>query len=244
MNYTTDNGLQTETEIQQWVQQISNKLDTDGYTVVRQPLSETDFNRISAGLGAIMSRSHLVVDPEKDAAQEAKRIMVGKEKTRPSIYRSAGLDFHNDNPCDNLISWYCIEQDDTSGSLLLIDSHELLEGFSSEELKLLETVRVRYIVHHDGVEQHPTEALLAWKGSEPEVYFAGWHLEGEYTDAQRKVIDKFKANLEARKKAGPIKNRLEPGQSIYVNNRRMLHGRGPIEANSRRHIIRLTMQSS
>ncbi len=214
-----------------------------GYFHLQEPLLEIDFQKISTTLGHIMSRSELKLDPEKDAAQEKQRNYDKKEHKRPSIYKHLGLDFHNDNPRGNRISWYCIRQDEELGALWLIDSKRLFAKFTKEEKDILTTIKLRYIEVINGKEHHPWESLLTRSGELEEIYFGSWHLKATYDPQQLKMIDKFKNILQNEKEEGLISVRLQPGQSIYVNNRRMLHARGPISENSRRHIIRLAINS-
>ena len=230
-------------EVERYSDTILNTLSSDGYIHITDIMDEKDYQKNSESLGRIVSRSELKLDPEKDKAQEKRRNYLSKGDKRPSIYKHLGLDFHTDNPRQNRISWYCIRQDEKYGALWLIDSKQIFAKFTEAEKDILKTIRLRYIVVEDGKEYHPWEPLLTIKENKEEIYFAEWHFKDEYNDEQLILIEKFKKELRTEKEEGLIAVRLKAGQSIYVDNRRMLHARGPISEDSKRHIIRLAMNS-
>ncbi|MDF1698289.1 MAG: TauD/TfdA family dioxygenase [Saprospiraceae bacterium] len=230
-------------EIPKYTNLIEEEILRNGYIHIRDKMIEKDYQSISESLGFLMSKSELKLDPKKDKAQEQRRKYWTEDDARPSIYKHFALDFHTDNPRQNRISWYCIRQDEKFGALLLIDSRNILADFTSVEKEVLKSIRLRYIMIEGGNEYHPWEPLLTIKDGQEEIYFAEWHLKDAYTKEQLALIDRFKRGLEREKESGTIAVRLEPGESIYVDNRRMLHARGPISEDSKRHIIRLAMCS-
>ena len=229
--------------IEEKVIQIHNGLESSGYVHISERMSEQEFQWIAERLGTVNMRSDLRIDPNKDAAQDKLRIRVGTENPRPSIYKHLPLDFHMDSPRDVRLAWYCIRQDEKYGALWLLDSRNILKHFTVEEKEILSTVQLRYIHIEDGKEYHPNEAMLVNRNGVEEVYFAEWHLVNTYSERQINTVEKFKKYLQEENKLRKMSIRLNPGESIFVNNKRMLHARGMISENSKRHIVRLALSS-
>lgn len=219
-------------------------LQNTGYSHITEKLSEYDFTLVSERLGNIRMRTNLKVDPDKDIAQKKRRVRVNDEAPRPSVYTHLGLDFHMDSPLDKRLAWYCIQQDDKFGALWILDSRNIMKRFSEEEKDLLSTIRLRYIHIEDGVEYQPWEHLLVREDNKEIIYFAKWQLIDQYSEEQLQVIKKFNEFLKIENETNKISVRLKPGESIYVDNKRMLHARGAISENSKRHIIRLALSKS
>jgi hypothetical protein len=230
-------------ESAKYTSMIIDGLEEKGFVHIKEALSESDYQKISENLGSIMSRSELKLNPEKDKAQEKRRVYSNDDDRRPSIYKHLALDFHNDNPIGNRLSWYCIKQDERYGALWLIDSKAIVEQFTEEEKDILATINVRYISIVEGKEYHPWMTLLAREDGKDKAYFASWHLLDKYDTQQLQLIDKFKRLLEIEKNDNLQSVRLQLGESVFVDNRRMLHARGAISEDSKRHIIRLAINS-
>ena len=230
-------------EIERLILKVLNGLEQDGYIHIKEQLTEYEFQMISERLGPIRLRSDLRLDPKRDQAQEKRRVYTDADDVRPSIYKHLPLDFHNDSPRDVRLSWYCIEQDPKYGALWMVDSKNIMANFTEKEKDILSTIRLRYISIEDGVECQPWEQLLVREMGKEKVYFADWHLKDKYDDKQLKVIEKFQEYLRIETEHRKLSARLLPGESIYVDNRRMLHARGALSENSKRHIIRLAITS-
>src|SRR5205823_9183899 len=114
---------------------IMKTLTTDGYLHLKWPMPMENFERIAARLGTIVLRSHVKVDLERARNQEQVRHIRG----RGGIYSPSPLHLHTD-PNADLVSWYCVEQDENGGPMLMLDAGNLEGYFFIQELEILSRV--------------------------------------------------------------------------------------------------------
>jgi hypothetical protein len=213
-------------------------LASSGYVHVPRHLSLEDFEGVSSLLGDVAARHHIRVDPELERTQQATR----RIKDRPSAYRAEALGLHSDNPGVAILAWYCVDQDDRGGESWLLDTADLPMFFTSDQLAALSGVRLRYSLRFLDTEEErfAYEPLLRRDAAGWAVYYQPW-LRGEVDlPAQAALMAKFADYVEGKSSGGDlIRIRLEPSESLYIDNHRILHGRGEIAPTGRRHLIRL-----
>jgi hypothetical protein len=108
-----------------------------------------------------------------------------------------------------------------------------------EEVAMMERVRVRSMVRDAGQEIVREYPLLA----AGKVYYASWLLAPDLGEAERKLAARFDACLAQKDAVSPIRIRLEPGEMLFVDNHRVLHGRSKLPPDSRRHLVRLYLRT-
>src|SRR6476660_6981514 len=118
--------------MEETVTAIRETLETAGLLHLTWPMSMEHFDAIAGRLGKIAQRSDIKVDPERASNQERLRVIKG----RPSVYRPGAIYFHTD-PIADLVSWYCLVQDEIGGQMLMLDLGDLAECFSAMELETL-----------------------------------------------------------------------------------------------------------
>ena len=213
-------------------------LASSGYVHVPRPLCCEDFEAVCSLLGDVASRHDIRVDPERERIQQATRQI----KDRPSAYRAEALGFHSDNPRVAILAWYCVNQDDHGGESLLLDTADVPMSFTSEELAALSEVRLRYSLRFLDTEEElfAYEPLLRRDAAGWAVYYQPWLLGSVDTPAQAALMAKFADYVAGKRSRGDlIRIRLEPGESLFIDNHRILHGRGEVAQTGRRHLIRL-----
>jgi hypothetical protein len=185
-------------------------------------------------LGTITLRTDIRVDSEADDALRRARnpLYAG----RPSVYRAEGLSYHTDSPLTDMLAWYCVEQDAVDGTSALIDTGDLAQHFNEEELSALSEVRVRFMTRGDDDNEIAREYPLFADGK---VYYAPWLVSEDLDEREREMAARFAAYLARKDTTDPIRIRLKPGEMLFVDNHRILHGRSPIPPDSRRHLVRL-----
>lgn len=203
-----------------------------GYAHIKQLLSVEEFEAVSEQMGAIYLRTDLALKPDLGSI----------------VYKSDGIGFHADNPTVYIIGWYCVRQDETDGSSRLIDTSDLIAFFAPDELDALGTITVRCPDHgrHDpdnGVEAYFYAPLVSRHAARCHVYYAPWHLPDIYDEIQTRALEKFFQYVEAKERAGAISIRLKEDESLFFDNRRMLHGRGAIGQESKRLIKRVWIRN-
>ena len=203
-------------------------INSTGYAHVKGPISYDEFESLSRQLGAIVYRTDL-------------KITEGRKSV---VYKYDGIGFHMDNPNVHIIGWYCVKQDESDGSSLLLDTSDIGQYFSPQELAVLQTIGVRcpHPLLHDpdaGKEVFFLAPLFSRRDSVAQVYFADWLLLDSYDEEQVAALAKFKGYLRQKQERELIAVRLKEKEALFINNRRLLHGRGQIGHDSSRLIRRV-----
>jgi hypothetical protein len=205
-------------------------LESMGYAHMKQPHSLEAFEQLAQQLGSIVMRTDLAITPDRSSI----------------VYKSDAIAFHQDNPTINILGWYCVRQDDVDGSALLLDTGDVADRFSPEELEVMRGIRVRY-PHPDPQYHNPDKGLIAhllWplltgEAKRPKVYYVPWLLLDSYDENQSTGLAKFARYLRAKEENQVLRIRLREGESLFIDNNRMLHGRGAIQPDSKRLLKRV-----
>lgn len=216
---------------------ILSEIKTHGYTYIKQPLSLDAFGLISGQLGMIKERADIKIDKTQEITQQRAR----KVKNRPSAYQAESFAFHQDNPARDMIAWYCKEQDDTDGTMHLLDTGDVGDYFSAEDLAVMSSVNIRYSlrINDKGEEEFSVRPLVSRKDSTYSVYYQPWLLLDSYDTEQSLALEKFSEYLKHKEKIQLISVPIKRGECLFIDNHRILHGRKAIADNSKRHLIRL-----
>jgi hypothetical protein len=213
-----------------------------GWIRVAGPRPLSEFEQIGACLGEIELRTDIVVDAARDREQRERR---RHQPSRPGVYASAALELHTDRPTAAMLGWYCVEPDATGGATQLVDTRPLLSEFSTDELVALGRVQVRHAqpdaVTGEEVLYHAP--LVSRRGSEWAVFYVPWFVEPPQNEAGRLLLERFQRLVEHERRRDVLAIVLKRGQCLFIDNRRMLHGRGPLPEDTRRHLVRLYIRT-
>ena len=213
--------------------EVRRRLPDEGYVHIARVLPEDVFTAAARQLGTITLRTDIRVDSQADDA--LRRARDPQYADRPSVYRAEGLTYHTDSPLIDVLAWYCVEQDAVDGTSALVDTGDLNKHFTEDEQAALSRVRVRTMIREADGHEIVREFPLFANGK---VYYAAWLLSEDLGDDERALAARF-ADYIARKDAtDPIRIRLKPGEMLFVDNHRILHGRSEIPPDSRRHLVR------
>lgn len=157
------------------------------------------------------------------------------------VSNPGSIPFHSDGPAADVVAWFCIRQDEAGGQSVLVDSIPALREVGPEHRARLRTINIPYF---DGA--HPgrpagycpllrgaTEA--AWQ-----INYAPWLLP-ELRDDQRAAVIALDQALSATTATSLL---LASGQSLFIDNWRVLHARGPLRPDSQRHLKRIWLRTS
>jgi hypothetical protein len=235
MNDNQETGLISPT-------MILNSLSEYGYAHIREPVSLEAFEFLSSEIGTIELRTDIKVDRKVEALQARNRITGG----RPSTYQADPLEFHSDNPRMNVLAWYCVEQDEIDGATRLIDTSNVVEHFSEDELTVLTGINVRYSVWQPGSDRESflNEPLLTKTAFGYRTYYQSWLLLDPYSDEQVAALNKFASYIHHMREAHSTDVKLAKDECLFIDNRRILHGRNALGYGSKRHLIRLYIRSA
>ena len=203
------------------------------------PMTEARFVELAGCVGEVGLRTDLVIDP---AQAEEERRRRSSAAGRPVVYAPTELGFHTDRPTVDVLGWYCVEQDAEDGAFLLIDTADLAEHFAAAEIAALGRVELGYFQRdpHTGQEEARRAPLVA---SGPHgghlLYYAPWLMQESSDGETALLLARFAAYVERKRETALVRIRLERGEALFVDNRRLLHARGNLSPASRRHIVRL-----
>lgn len=220
---------------------IGNTLNTDGYIHLRWPMSMESYEQIAGQLGTIILRSDVKVDMERAGNQEQVRNIRG----RGGIYSPTPLHLHTD-PNADLVSWYCVEQDEGGGPMLMLDAGNLEEEFSEEELEVLGRIKLWSPSRESETDQEvlTLTPMLRREGGRNKIFYASWLLCKSYDDEATRVLGKFADFVKHAEETRIITLPVQRQETIFIDNRRMLHGRGALPTTSRRHLVRLYLRAA
>jgi Taurine catabolism dioxygenase TauD, TfdA family len=220
---------------------IASTLASNGYLHLQWPMSMENYERIAGRLGTITLRSDVKVDLERARTQEQVRHIRG----RGGIYSPSPLHLHTD-PNADVVSWYCVEQDASGCPMLMVDLGNLGEHFSPEELETLSRVELWSPARKSESDQETLTPLpmLVKAGNRYKIFYAPWLLRDSYDGDAGRVLARFADYLKRKEETQLITLPIKKHDTIFVDNRRMLHGRGELPTNSKRHLVRFYLRAA
>ena len=220
---------------------IRKVLTAKGHLHLAWPMSMEHYEQIATRLGTIVLRSDVKVDLDRARNQEQVRHIRG----RGGIYSPSPLQLHTD-PNADLVSWYCVEQDETGGPMLMLDTGNLEEHFSPGELEVLSHVDLWSPSRKS--ETEPEELtpvpLLSRKNGRYKIFYAPWLLRDSYDDEATSSLKKFAGYINELEEKQLLSLPIQKHDTIFIDNGRMLHGRGALPETSRRHLVRLYLRAA
>lgn len=140
------------------------------------------------------------------------------------------MQLHTDHPRARWISWECVRQSSEGGFSLLKDTKPALDSLTEGERDELRTLEIRtHVVFPDDTGAYP---VLRKDGDGSDwVYFTPWMTDGRSSPAFRKFVQALEATP-------TLSIRLCPGESLLIDNGRMLHGRSALGGDKDRLLIR------
>ncbi|HZD95513.1 MAG TPA: TauD/TfdA family dioxygenase, partial [Candidatus Sulfotelmatobacter sp.] len=161
------------------------------------------------------------------------------------IYNPSPLHLHTD-PNADLVSWYCVEQDESGGPMLMLDTGNLEEHFSQHEMEVLGRIDLWSPSRKSEADAETLTPmpLLSRKNSRCKIFFAPWLLRDSYDSEATGVLEKFMVYVNGLEEKQLISLPIKKHDTIFIDNGRMLHGRGALPETSRRHLIRLYLRAA
>jgi hypothetical protein len=232
-------GLPSTTE--QVGEAIRHALETDGYLHLTWPMTMENYEAIAARVGTIVRRSDVKVDLARAQSQE----QVRRIKGRGGIYSPGALGFHTD-PTADLVSWFCVEQDEGGHPMMVLDLGDLEEHFSAEEREILSRVELLSPSRKPETEEETLTLtpLLTKTNRKYKIFYAPWLLREAEDAAVRKIAEKFAAYVKNKEETQLIVLPVKPQDTVFLDNHRMLHGRGELPQTSKRHLVRFYLRAA
>jgi hypothetical protein len=233
-----------DAELARLVATIRSSLEVDGLARITRRLTLDDFEALGEMIGIVELRTDIRVDRARREEQMGLR-NEALGRSRPGVYQAEALALHTDRPTASILAWYCVAQDDRAGATVLLDTSDLAEHFSAEELAALRGVSVSYTLRRPGsraeeVFRHP---LLSGTDPPYQLYYVPWNISETASVEERRALVAFANYLLRAQERRAIRIRLEPGEALFINNHRLLHGRDALPQDSRRHLVRLYIRT-
>jgi alpha-ketoglutarate-dependent taurine dioxygenase len=160
------------------------------------------------------------------------------------LHQPKALEFHTDYPGARFVGWWGVAQDEDGGARDLVDGLTAVQRLSAESAACLR----RTPITSYGRDRLPRVQwpLLFRRGPglDPGINYNpfGWP-ERTSVEATHALLE-FRLALREQFARAPLSVRLLPGQSLWIDNWRMLHGRGAIDPHATRHLKRIWIQDT
>ena len=193
---------------------VLKTINTNGYLLIKN----VEFNsahKIISSIGNVIHKTDVVV----------------LDNSKSLVTSSKGLGLHTDHAKAKYIAWYCIEPALIGGETRLLDMNTLLENLSNNEKDELKHINLKeHKVFDDDAGYTP---IITSNNDVDYVYFSFWFVDGK--QKENKTLIKF-CNLI--KNADYERIKLEKGDLLLIDNRRVLHGRTAISGKNCRNLKR------
>ena len=155
------------------------------------------------------------------------------EGSKSLVTSSRGLSPHTDHHRARYILWNCDVQQERGGETILVDGLAVFSSMSQYDKSNLRNIRlIEHSIFDGDKASHPMIFDVA--GNEA-LYYSYWLCDESISPQHRESFDRFHAAVKA---VQPIYIRLESGESLLIDNNRMLHGRVSLENDSPRILQR------
>lgn len=191
----------------------ATQTSTKGWTGPRPQVRESLLTQLAA-LGPIIQTTEIAPRVNAKAALATDKEMA----------------LHTDHPRARWISWECVRQSSEGGYSLLKDTKPALDSLTESERDELRALAIRtHVVFPDDTGAYP---VLRKDGDGADwIYFTPWMTDGQSSPAFRKFLQALEATP-------TLSVRLYPGESLLIDNGRMLHGRSALGGDKDRLLIR------
>jgi hypothetical protein len=200
-----------------FLNRIRYQLSIDGMAHVDSLASLDDFLALSEKMGHIMNISDIKPNPSIAAS------FAGTEK----------MDLHTDHPAAEIVAWYCVRASQEFEPTNCLDLR-ILEGFlTSEDLHLLNKIEVRI---PNSSQRAP---LVSLRQSSLAYYYAPWLVEEPREPELAAALGKFTQAIDSYSRYLMKSVSLREGEALFIDNKRVMHGRGKLNEKSRRFLKRV-----
>jgi hypothetical protein len=205
-------------------QEVADALRRDGFFHARG-IGPDEYLALTASLGEVVAVEEIELRPG-----------VGSYACSPGP-----VPFHTDHPAVTTAAWYCVRQDPVDGASLLVDARRLIGKRTSEQIALLKRLRLAFPPLVAG---HPPGAapVLVPRSDGYGIYYPPLVRPEEPEPGALVALQELAERVCEIDPTEQIRIRLEVNDALFVDNRRMLHGRGRLRPNSTRLLRRVWIQ--
>lgn len=191
---------------------IQNSLQQDGFAYISK-LGRSQFDMINKRLGNLLYETDIKLDSSKSNV----------------VYNPEEVLFHTDYPKAQIVSWICVDSNDSEAPIELIDTNNF-DFFDPKILDLLRKVDVFFKCKLTS-SQYKIPLIIDY-GNRIGTTYNPWGIQ--QTEFQNE-LSYFYKYLEV---CNQYTISLKENDALFIDNHRLLHGRKEISPNSKRHLIR------
>lgn len=169
--------------------------------------------------------------------------VVGRERitlhvTGRNLHSTDAISFHTDSAIADLVAWYCVRQDPAGGATSFLDLGAMGQVLDPDDFEGLRLVR------HKCPSQRRSRLvdvpLLLDEGTaaRPRFFFTPWLIDPQLGPEALAAYRAFVEALAEHEEEWVEHVRLEPGEVVVIDNRRILHARSELPAQSPRLLER------
>lgn len=152
--------------------------------------------------------------------------------SRSLVCSRRGLGAHTDHYRASYIAWRCEHASEHGGTTFVVDPFAVLDALDIQTTRLVSSCRVmERRIFADDPEDRP---IVETSADGRRIYFTFWFARPT-SPAQEQAVERYRLALD---QAPPVfAERLQPGDLLVIDNRRLLHGREAFEGP--RHLTRV-----
>ncbi len=204
---------------------VERGLREDGWAAVPVGGYEA-FGCLAEGLGDVVGAERIALRPGAHAY----------------VAQPGPVPLHTDQPEVSVIGWWCEAQDDEDGASRLLDTWPVVDSLPEGDRARLRRVE---LVTPPLAGGPPT---MRWPVLRPaprgeHVFCSPWLRAASDDPEDQVALDAFRSRVSAHARSAVWSVRLRVGDALFVDNRRVLHGRNAIGATSRRCLRRLWVRT-
>jgi hypothetical protein len=203
-------------------QTIEKELRERGFSHIPAPLAQEEYTSLAASLGKIVGSELIALRPGAHAY----------------VAKHGKVPLHTDQPQVDVISWRCERQDEQDGRSLLLDTRPIVASLSEKQRELLRSVELWCPLLSGGPPVLRFPVLTPTPEGEA-VFCSPWLRAASDGQTHQEALDAFRQLISEAAKNSTTEVRLSPGEALFVDNRRVLHGRKAIGEQSQRRLHRL-----
>ena len=164
---------------------------------------------------------------------------------RPRAYQRADeIPFHTDHVSAEIAVWYCFRPEPTGNAMRLIDLAPVAERMEAGELEALRRATTHIRRHEQGVWEEGHIPVFQTRGGRRLFHYVDW-ADPSCPDAEaRAAVETFKRHLREAMERGAEEVDLGPGDALFLDNNRVLHGRRALPRDSKRHLKRIWIRGA
>jgi hypothetical protein len=201
---------------------VQRYLVSQGIAHVRGPLDRAGFLALAGALGKPLGAERIALRPGAHAY----------------VAKPGPVPFHTDHPDVGVIGWWCERQDEVDGASRLLDTRPITMGLPAESRSVLEAADLWCPPLAGGPPTERRPALRVEAG-EDAIFLPPWLLLAEETEERKAALELVVESVRVAAESAVVEIRLQPGEALFADNRRMLHGRRAIGERSGRALQRV-----